>query len=187
MLFKNENANRNSNNITMKNSKIFIALFALIAVTFTACEDRDYPAGLPEYENYYYAGFLPWNNTTTASVSRTQTALVKFPVQFHSAYVRSYDADATYSLVTTGITNPAVLGQDFQVVDKNGVALQSPSGLYKLTFPQAKALVDTIYFKVLNSSVAGTRRIEINIVKNETSQYTVGNFSQAYKRFLEVK
>ena len=171
----------------MKKSNIFIALLALIAVTFTACEDRDYPAGLPEYENYYYAGFLPWNNTATSSVFRNQTTLVKFPVQFHSAYVRNYDANATYSLVTTGITNPAVLGQDFQVVDKNGNTIQPTNGLYALKFPQAKALVDTLYFKVLNSSVAGTRRIEINIVKNETSQYTVGNFSQAFKRFLEVK
>ncbi len=172
----------------MKNSNIFIALIATIAITFTSCkEDREYPAGLPEYENYYYAGFLPWNNTATSSVFRNQTALIKFPVQFHSVYVRNYDADATYSLVTTGITNPAVVGQDFQVVDKNGNTIQPANGLYTLKFPQAKALVDTIYFKVLNSSVAGTRKIEINIVKNETSQYTVGNFSQAFKRFLEVK
>lgn len=171
----------------MKNSNIFIALLALLTVTFTACEDRDYPAGLPEYENYYYAGFLPWNNTATSSVFRNQTTLVKFPVQFHSAYVRNYDADATYSLVTTGITNPAIVGQDFQVVDKNGNTLQPTNGLYTLKFPEAKTKVDTLYFKVLNSSVVGTRRIEINIVKNETSQYTVGNFSQAFKRFLEVK
>ncbi|RYG06161.1 MAG: hypothetical protein EOO07_29345 [Chitinophagaceae bacterium] len=171
----------------MNKSNIFLALILLMTVTFTACEDRDYPAGLPEYEHHYYAGFLPWNNTATSSVPRDQVALVKFPVQFHSAYERSYEAEAKYSLVTTGIANPAVVGQDFQVVDKNGNTLQAENGLYTLKFPNAKAKIDTLYFKVLNSSVAGTRRVEINIVKNVAGQYTVGNFSQAFKRFLEVR
>lgn len=173
----------------MKKSNIALTIIALLTLALAACEKDDPtgPVGLPKYENYYYAGFLPWNNTGTESVNRTQTTLVKFPVQFHSAYVRDYDAEAKYSLVTTGITNPAVVGQDFNFVDKNGNVLQANNGLYTLKFPQAKALIDTIYVKVLNSSVAGTRKIEINIVKNEAGQYTVGNFSQAFKRFLEVK
>ena len=160
-----------------------------MSLAFAACEKDDPigPVGLPEYENYYYAGFLPWNNTGTESVFRNQTTLVKFPVQFHSAYVRNYDAEAKYTLVTTGITNPAVVGQDFNFVDKSGNVIAGNNGVYTLKFPQAKALIDTIYVKVLNSSIAGTRKIEINIVKNETGEYTVGNFSQAFKRFLEVK
>ena len=180
---------KSPNQTKMKTSNIVLTLMALLAFTFTACEkeDPDGPVGDPAFENYYYAGFLPWNNTGTESVFRTQTTLVKFPVQFHSAYTRSYNAEAKYTLVTTGIANPAVLGQDFNVVDKNGNAIQGNNGVYVLNFPEAKAKIDTIYFKVLNSSIAGTRRIEINIVKNETSQYTVGNFSQAFKRFLEVK
>ncbi len=172
----------------MNKSNIFLAFLTLIAVTFTACkEDREYPAGLPEYEHYYYAGFLPWNNTATESVFRTQTNLVKFPVQFHSVFVRSYDAEAKYTLVTTGQANPAVVGQDFNFVDRTGNVIQPTNGQYTLKFAQAKAKVDTIYVKLLNSNIAGTRKIEINIVKNETSQYTVGNFSQAFKRFLEIK
>lgn len=171
----------------MKKSNIFLGLIALIAITFTACEDRDYPAGLEEFEHYYYAGFLPWNNTATTSVQRTQTTLVKFPVEFHSAYVRNYDAVYNFTLVNTGIANPAVLGQDFAVVDKNGTPLVASNGVFSRTIPQAKAMVDTIYLKVLNSSVPGTRKIEIDLVKNETAQYTVGTFSQAFKRFLEVK
>jgi len=164
-------------------------LIALLAFTFSACEkeDPEGPVGDPAFENYYYAGFLPWNNTGTESVFRTQTTLVKFPVQFHSVYVRDYDAEAKYTLVATGQPNPAIVGQDFNFVDKSGNVLQPVNGLYTLKFPQAKAKIDTIYVKLLNSSIAGTRKIEINIVKNETAQYTVGNFSQAFKRFLEVK
>lgn len=172
----------------MKKVNIFLTLILGMSAAFTSCkEDREYPAGLPEYENYYYAGFLPWNNTGTESVFRTQTTLVKFPVQFHSAYVRDYDSEAKYTLISTGQANPAVVGQDFNFVDKSGAVIQPTNGLYTLKFAQSKAKVDTIYVKLLNSSIAGTRKIEINIVKNETSQYTVGNFSQAFKRFLEVK
>ena len=166
---------------------IYTVLLALITVGFASCEKRDYPAGTPEFENYYYAGYLPWNNTGTESVLRTQTKLVKFPVQFNSAYVRDYDASAYYKLVTTGITNPAVLGQDFDVVDKNGNSIKATDGNYALVFPKAQAKIDTIYLKVLNSSVAGTRKIEIDLVKNVSSNYTVGTFSQSYIRFLEVK
>ncbi|HTM99524.1 MAG TPA: hypothetical protein VL088_12295 [Pedobacter sp.] len=172
----------------MKKVNIFLALILGMSIAFTSCkEDREYPAGLPEYENYYYAGFLPWNNTGTESVFRTQTTLVKLPVQFHSVYTRDYDAEAKYTLVSAGQANPAVVGQDFNFVDRTGNVIQPTNGLYTLKFLQAKAKVDTIYIKLLNSNVPGTRKIEINIVKNETSQYTVGNFSQAFKRFLEVK
>ncbi len=169
--------------------KINIKLLAVILVStgLFSCEKRSYPDGLPEYENVYYAGFLPWNNTGTESVQRTQTTLVKFPVEFHSAYVRSYDASAQYTLVTTGITNPAVLGQDFEIVDKNGAKINPVNGKYNLVFPKAEKRIDTIYAKVLNSSVAGTRKIEIDLVKNTTDQYTVSTFSQAFKRFLEIK
>ncbi len=173
----------------MKKHNILIVLLSTFIFTLSSCEkdDPDGPVGAPGYENFYYAGFLPWNNTGTESVFRTQTTLVKFPVQFHSSFVRTYDAAAHFTLVTTGIANPAVLGQDFNVVDKNGNTIQAANGVYSLNFSQAKAKVDTIYFKVLNSAVAGTRRIEINLVQNNSAQYTVGTFSQAYKRFLEVK
>ena len=172
----------------MKKYKILTLLLACL-ITFSSCEkdDPDGPVGADGYDNFYYAGFLPWNNTATESVVRTQTTLVKFPVQFHSAYVRDYDAVANFTLVTTGIAAPAVLGQDFNVVDKTGNPVQSTNGVYSLNFSQAKAKVDTIYFKVLNSNVAGTRRIEINLVQNKNSQYTVGTFSQSFKRFLEVR
>ncbi|MGY0036354.1 hypothetical protein [Pedobacter sp. NJ-S-72] len=144
----------------MNRTIIYLTVFALSSIILTACKkDNDNSKkGLPEYENYYYAGFLPWNNTGTESVLRTQTKLVKFPVEFHSAFVRDYDATATFTFVTTGITNPAVAGQDFAVVDKNGNTITTANAIYSLNFPQAKALVDTIYIKVLNSAVAGTRK-----------------------------
>lgn len=172
----------------MKKHNILILLLACLTA-FSACEkdDPDGPIGADGYDNFYYAGFLPWNNTATASVLRTQTDLVKFPVQFHSSFVRNYDAAANFTLVTTGIANPAVVGQDFNVVDRAGNAIQATNGVYTLNFPQAKAKVDTIYLKVLNNATPGTRRIEINLVQNENSQYKVGTFTQAFKRFLEVR
>jgi hypothetical protein len=173
----------------MNRTIIYLIVFALSSIIFTACkkDNDDSKKGLPEYENYYYAGFLPWNNTGTESVLRTQTKLVKFPVEFHSAFVRDYDAAASYTFVSAGITNPAVAGQDFAVVDKNGNAITAANAIYSLNFPQAKQLVDTIYIKILNSAVAGTRKIEIDLVKNTNEKYTVGTFSQAYMRFLEIK
>lgn len=173
----------------MNRTIIYLIAFAILAVVFTACkkEDDNAKKGLPEYENYYYAGFLPWNNTGTESVLRTQTKLVKFPVQFYSAYVRDYDAAAQYTFVTKGITNPAIAGQDFTVVDKNGNPITAVNAIYSLNFPQAKALVDTIYIKVLNSTVAGTRKIELDLIKNTNEKYTVGTFTQSYIRFLEIK
>jgi len=170
----------------MKSTNIVLAFLAVVAVVFTACE-KDDPAGVPEFDNYFYAGFLPWNNTGTESVLRTQTTLVKFPVQLNSTTERDYDAVAQYTLVTTGIANPAIGGQDFDIVDKGGNTLQPANGVYSLTFPRAKAKIDTIYIKVLNSALPGTRRIELNLVKNTTSQYTIGTFTQSFKRFLEVK
>ncbi|MFC3563688.1 hypothetical protein [Pedobacter jamesrossensis] len=65
--------------------------------------------------------------------------------------------------------------------------MHATNGLYSLTFPKAVTKIDTIYVKVLNSSVAGTRKIEIDLVQNTTEQYTVGTFTQAFKRFVEVK
>ncbi|MBB5638943.1 hypothetical protein HDE68_004881 [Pedobacter cryoconitis] len=173
----------------MNKAIIYLSAFALTAAIFTACKkDEDNgKKGLPEFDNYYYAGFLPWNNTGTESVLRTQTKLVKFPVQFNSAFVRDFDAAAFYTLVTTGITNPAVAGQDFNIVDKNGNTITAANAIYSLNFPQAKKTVDTIYIKVLNSPVAGTRKIEIDLVKNANDKYTVGTFSQSYIRFLEIK
>jgi hypothetical protein len=170
----------------MKKRNIILAFLVLITTAFAACE-KDDPAGVPEFDNYFYAGFLPWNNTGLESVPRTQTTLVKFPVKFNSTTERDFDAVAQYTLVSTGITNPAVAGQDFNIVDRTGNTLQPSNGAYSLSFPRAKEKVDTIYVRVLNSTVAGTRRIQINLIKNTTPQYTVGTFTQSFIRFLEVK
>ena len=164
-----------------------LAIAALISsLVITSCKnDHSYPDGMPEFDNYYYLGFLPWNNTLV-SVNRN-AGIVKFPVEFHSAFVRSYDADAHYTINTTGIASPAVLGQDYNIVDKNGNVLQPANGVYTITFPQAKYKIDTIYVKLLNSAVAGTRQTEIDITVNTTDQYTVGKFNDAYKRPLQIK
>lgn len=172
----------------MKNkSFLYIIIFSVIAgITISSCNKVDYPNGLPQYDNYYYLGFLPWNNTKV-TVSRTQTALLKFPVQFHSAFVRSYDAIAHYKADTAGIASPAILGQDFNIVDKDGNTLQElGDSVFTMKFPQAKAAYDTIYVKLLNSSMPGSRTINIDISLNQTPEYTVGIFSQAYRRPVQI-
>ena len=158
------------------------ALASLIA----ACEKRDYNrGGLPEYENHYYAAYIPNTNAAT-TVARSQAALLKFPVQFYSAFTRDYDAIAYYGVVTTGITNPAVLGQDFNVVDKNGNTIQPVNGKYSITFPKAMRATDTIYVKLLNSTVTGSRKMEIQLMDNKTSRYEVDTFSTAYTRPVTI-
>ena len=156
-------------------------------ILFTACEDRETALGLPEYENHYYAAYIP-NNNSKVSVKRNQTTLVKFPVQFYSAFTRDYDAVADYVVNTQGVTNPATLGVDFNIVDKNGAVIQPVDGKYSFTFPQAKRATDTIYVKLLNNPAAGTRNVEINIVEHDAMpEYLVDIFSTAFKRPLEIK
>lgn len=170
----------------MKNIFIVAIAVVLSSIFITSCKnDHSYPDGLPEFDNYYYLGFLPWNNKLVSA--NRDAGIVKFPVEFHSAFVRTYNADAHYIINTDGIASPAVLGQDFNIVDKDGNILQPSNGNYTITFPQAKYKIDTIYVQLLNSTVPGTRQTEIDIILNKTDQYTVGNFSDAFKRPLQIK
>lgn len=169
----------------MKSLRFIFILF--IGLLLQACEKRDYrKEGLPEYANHYYAAYLPNNNSLT-TVQRNQTALLKFAVQFYSAYVRDYDAVAHYKLSTTGIANPAILGQDFAIVDRNGAVIQPDNGRYSLVFPQARRATDTIYVKLLNSTVSGTRRVEIQLMENLSEKYRVDTFSTAFNRPVDIK
>jgi len=173
----------------MKNKYLIMLILLLGAagLGLTACNKVDYPGGLPEYENYYYVGFLPWNNKPV-SVDRAQSTLLALPVQFHSAFTRNYDAVAHYKLDYTGITDPAKVGVDFDIVDKSGSTLKMEGdSVYTMTFPKAKAAYDTIYVKLLHNPAPGTRTVNINLSLNETSQYTVGIFSQAFSRPVQIK
>ncbi len=166
---------------------IYIVFVLVSAALVGACEKESYnKGGMPEYEHHYYAAYIP-NNNTGVSVNRTQTALIKFPVQYYSSFTREYDAVAQYVVHTTGISNPAVLGQDFNIVDKNGNVIQPSDGKYLMTFPQAKRAMDTIYVKLLNSTVAGTRKMEVRLIHNITEKYQVDTFSTAFNRPVEIK
>ncbi len=164
-------------------------IYILIAITGTlaiaSCEKKDYPMGLEEYEHHYYAIFVP-NNNTAVTVSRSQTALLKFPVQFYSSFTRNYDAVARYAVTTAGINNPAVRGQDFDIVDKNGVVIPSADTSYNMIFSQAKQAMDTIYIKLQNNPATGSRRMEIQMLENKTSQFYVDIFSTAFRRPVTI-
>jgi hypothetical protein len=169
----------------MKSIK-YIIIACIGAISFASCEDHSYPAGLPELANHYYAIFVP-NTNTGVTATRSQTALVKFPVQFYSTFVRDYDAVAKYAVVTTGITPPAAVGVDFNVVDKNGATLApAADGTYSIIFPQAKQAMDTIYLKMLNNPAAGARKFEIQLQDNITSQFDVDIFSTAFRRPVTI-
>jgi hypothetical protein len=167
--------------------KVYFIFFAFAGLlTLVSCEKKDYPRGVAEMEHHYYSVFVP-NNNTGVSVNRTQTTLVKFPVQFYSVYTRDYDAVAKYSVVTTDPANAAVVGKDFNIVDKNGAVIPSNDGIYTMTFPQAKQATDTIYVKLLNNSTPGTRKAEIQLLENKTEKFYVDIFSTAFKKPLEIK
>lgn len=171
----------------MKTRNILITLLMVAGGLFFACEDKDYPAGLPEYEHHYYIVYVP-NNNSAVTVNRSQAELVKFPVQFYSSFTRSYDAVAHYAVVTPDVPNPAVLGVDFELVDRNGNTIQPNSeGKYSLTFPQAKKATDTVYVKLLNNPEPGTRVIEINFEDHVTLDYRVDIFSTAFRRTLNIE
>ena len=160
-----------------------MAISGIIALA--SCEKKDYPKGLDELQHHYYALFVP-NNNTAVSVSRSQTALLKFPVQFYSTYVRDYDAVAKYAVVTGGISPAAQRGVDFNIVDKNGTVIPSTDTTYSIVFPKAVQAMDTVYIKLLNNPAPGARKFEIQILDHITSQFDVDIFSTAYRRPVTI-
>jgi len=169
----------------MKAINYIVFIFVCVSL-LVSCEKKGYRMGLPEYDNHYYAAYIP-NNNSLVSVKRTQTNLLKFPVQFYSAFTRSYDAIAYYAVQTNGIANPAELGVDFNIVDKNGNVLTPADSVYTMTFPKAERAMDTIYVKLLNNPEPGTRRMEIQIREHVTDLYDVDIFSTAYRRPVDIK
>ena len=173
----------------------YIAFAFFILIILSACnKEPNTPKGLAEYEHHYYAIFVP-NNNTGVTVSRSQAALVKFPVQFYSTFTRSYNAVAKYAVarfidpVTTPPTPasvPAVRGVDYEVVDKNGVTIPSSDTTYSIVFPQALQAMDTIYLKMLNNTAPGVRKFEVHILENITSEFTVDKFSTAFRRPVTI-
>lgn len=171
----------------MNTRTILVTLLVLSGGLFFACEDKSYPAGLPEYEHHYYIVYVP-NNNSAVTVNRGQTELVKLPVQFYSEFTRSYDAVAHYAVVTPDVPNPAVLGVDFQIVDSQGNTITPDSnGKYAMTFPQAHKAKDTVYVKMLNNPEPGTRVVEINFEDHITPDYRVDIFSTAFRRTLNIE
>ncbi|MEI9956214.1 MAG: hypothetical protein WDM90_07915 [Ferruginibacter sp.] len=172
----------------MKSLKyILIAVVAFAASnTFTSCNKADdTPAGLDSLAHHYYAIYVP-NNNTAVTVTKSQTALLKFPVQFYSTFVRDYDAVCKYAVTTAGITTPALRGVDYNIVDKSGTLINSADTTYSIIFPKAIQAMDTIYIKLLNNPATGTRKFEVDILDNRTSQFDVDIFSTACKRPVTI-
>jgi hypothetical protein len=168
----------------MKSIK-YIAVLLSAVIAFTACEKKDYPAGVPELEHQYYVLFVP-NNNTAVSLTKNQ-GIVKFPVQFYSTFSRSYDAVAKY-VVVPDATAPAVIGKDYDIVNKNGTVIQpGTDGSFSIVFPKAEQAKDTIYMKLLNNPATGTRKLELQLKENKNEQFYVDIFSTAYRRPLDIK
>ena len=179
---------------TSLNKNRYMAAFGIICCFltsfFVSCEDRDYPMGLEEYEHHYYIVYVP-NNNSAVTVQRNQTELLELPVQFYSEFERPYDAVATYEISTSDLATgavPAVLGEDFQIVDADGKTIQPVNGKYEITFPKALKAKAKVYVKLLNNSSAqGQRSVNINFVDNIQEQYRVDIFSTAFKRTINIK
>jgi len=164
----------------------YIVIALLGICTLVSCEkNRTTPAGVVELEHHYYAIFVP-NTNTGVTVARTQTALLKFPVQFYSTFVRDYDAVAKYAVTTYGITPPAVRGVDYNIVDKNGTTIPSSDTTYSMIFPKAIQAMDTIYIKLLNNPAPGVRKFEVQMLDNITTQFDVDIFSTAFRRPVQI-
>lgn len=163
----------------------YISIAVAAICVMASCEKKETPAGVPEMEHHYYAVFFP-NNNSAVTVPRSQTALLKFPVQLYSTFIRSYDAVARYAVTTTGITPPAVRGVDYDIVDKSGMVIPSADSSYNLVFPQAKQSVDTIYIKLLNNTATGARKFEVKILENKNDIFYVDIFSTAFRRPITI-
>ena len=162
-----------------------IILSFSLFVGLSSCEDKSYPSGLEEFDHHNYIVYVP-NNNSAVTVKKNQTELLKLPVQFYSSFTRPYDAVAKYTLVPNA-ANPAVVGVDFQIVDKQGNAIQPDGqGKYSLVFPQAKKATDTVYVKLLNNPAPGRRIVDINFEDHISTEYRVDIFSTAFKRTLNI-
>ncbi|WP_165384741.1 hypothetical protein [Sphingobacterium corticibacterium] len=161
----------------------------ILTTLFVGCEDRDYPAGLSEYEHHYYIVYVP-NNNSAMTVNSEQTTLLELPVQFYSEFERNYNAVATYEVSTGDLAEtavPAVRGEDFEVVDETGQVLNPVEGKYQLVFPNAKKAQAKIYLKLLNNTAAtGRRSVNINLVDNIQEQFRVDIFSTAFRRTIQI-
>lgn len=162
-----------------------MVLILSLSTIFTACEDRDYPAGLSEYDHHYYIVYVP-NNNSAVTVNRNQETLLKLPLQFYSEFTRDYDAVANYVVNIQGIAQPAILGEDFAIVDEAGQVIQPEDGKYKVVFPQAKKAQTAIYIKLLNNNKPGRRTVEINLIDNIQDKFRVDVFSTAFKRTVNI-
>lgn len=176
---------RNKNFLHLTTSLVACILMTL----FVGCEDRDYPAGLSEYEHHYYIVYVP-NNNSAMTVNREQETLLELPVQFYSEFEREYDAVATYVISTEDLADtavPAVQGLDFEIVDASGKALNPVDGRYQLVFPNAKKAQAKIYVKLLNNTAATEQRaVNINLVENVAEQFRVDRFSTAFRRTIQI-
>jgi len=169
----------------MKVIRYIAVVFSLLYI-LASCEDKDYPKGVEEYAHHYYLVFYP-NTNDTVRVLRSQTGLLKLPVQFYSSFTRDYDAVAYYIADTVRIPNRAVRGTDFEITDRSGNTLQpDANGRFSLTFPRAVQAKDTIYVKLLNAAAPGSRRVTIGILGNTTNQYTVDTFAAGHLRPLVI-
>jgi len=169
----------------MKSIQYITIAFAGTIMLMSCEKNRDTSPGVPELEHHYYAIFVP-NNNTGVTVTRSQTALLKLPVQFYSIYTRDYDAVAKYAVTTSGITPPAVRGVDYDIVDKTGTVIPSADTTYTMIFPKAVQAMDTIYVKLLNNTASGVRKFEIQMLDNITTQFDVDIFSTAYRRPVQI-
>lgn len=164
----------------------YIILMVLNVLALASCEkDKETAAGIPELEHHYYGLFVP-NNNTAVTVTRSQTTLLKLPVQFYSTFTREYDAVAKYAVTTSGITPPAIRGVDYNIVDKNGTTIPSSDTTYSIIFPKAVQAMDTIYVKLLNNTATGVRKFEIQLLDNITTQFDVDIFSTAFRRPVTI-
>lgn len=164
---------------------LYILTLAAGLLFLSSCEKKDVLKGVDELAHHYYVLFVP-NNNTGITVTRSQTALVKLPIQFYSTYTRDYDAVCKYAVTVYGQTAPAVRGVDYDVVDKNGVTIPSADSSYSIIFPKAIQAKDTIYLKMLNNPATGVRKFEVQLLDNITPQFDVDIFSTAFRRPIQI-
>jgi hypothetical protein len=177
--------------------KLIISIITIVAISslFAGCKKDEWSKGDPALANVYYVGFQNWadfKNSVKFNVNRNDT--VSIAVQFYSEQVCSYDVVTNYY-----VTGAAVLGTDFNIVDKNGTVLSpDANGAFTLTWPQAIKGVKRIYVKALNGSAKSffvqtfnpTDPEVISLThtpNNATDQYQVLTFTQNYKVTVTIK
>jgi hypothetical protein len=168
--------------------KVYLLFTVIVAFLMTGCEkDTTFGDGDPALEHLYYVGFYKtggFNDALNYTVANGASAAV--PVEFHSERVRSYDV-VTVLWITNDAESNLVAGTDYSVSLETGAALTPNSGVYSLTWKQAKKAQQNVVIKRLSAAVGKLKVNTLDPAKGAPNVNDLTTFGNSKTSEYEVR